>query len=202
MYAYIKGTLVQSEPSNALLDVNGVGYSIRISAGCFSKLPQIGDTVQLYTSFVVRENSQTLYGFMSSKERDVFEVLLNVSGIGPKLALSLVGHMTLTDLQNAISRSDYRVISRVPGIGKKTAERLVVEMRDKLPNMFSKTPSDYSIPVASDPKSQMTQDIMGALVNLGYTQAKAQQAAQKTLEDFSENENLAKLIRESLKFVS
>ncbi|NGX58748.1 MAG: Holliday junction ATP-dependent DNA helicase RuvA [Chlamydiae bacterium] len=202
MYAYIQGKLVHSDPSFVLIDVNGVGYSIRISVGCFSNLPQIGGQLQLYTSFIVRENSQTLYGFISPKERDVFEVLMNVSGIGPKLALSLVGHMTLTDLQSAVSRSDFRVISRVPGIGKKTAERLVVEMRDKLPNMFSKTPSDYAISVPSDPRSQTAQDIAGALVNLGYKQVKAQQAAQKTLEDFSETEDLSILIRESLKLIS
>ena len=199
MYAYIRGKLIQSDPSHALIDVNGIGYLIKISAGCFSNLPQAGKTLQLYTSFIVRENSQALYGFFTAAERDVFDVLLNVSGIGPKLALSLVGHMTLTDLQAAVGRADSKAISRVPGVGKKTAERLIVEMRDKLPNMFHKTASDFAVSVPLDSRSQ---DIIGALVNLGYNQTQAQKAAQKILETHSDTEDLSHLIRESLKVVN
>jgi len=201
MYAYLRGKLVKSDPSHAILDVNGVGYTIKISAGCFSKLPQVGKEVQLYTSFIVRENLQALYGFFAAEERDVFEVLMNVSGIGPKLALSLVGHMTLTDLQAAVGRSDTKAISRVPGVGKKTAERLIVEMRDKLPNMFHKSAAEYAVPIPSDPRSQAMQDVVGALVNLGYHHAQSLQTAKKILEKHSEKEDLSVLIRESLKMV-
>jgi len=199
MYAYIRGKLIESDPSGAVVDVNGVGYEIKISAGCFSRLPQAGESVQLFTSFVVRENSQALYGFLSSAERDLFDVLLNVSGIGPKLALSLVGHMTLTDLQAAVGQGNAKAISRVPGVGKKTAERLIVEMRDKLPNMFHKTVSELAVSLPADSRSQ---DITGALVNLGYNQAQAQKAAQKILKTHGDTEDLSVLIRESLKVVS
>jgi len=199
MYAYMQGKLVQSGPSKAVIDVNGIGYLIQISAGCFSHLPPVGENIQLYTAFIVRENSQALYGFFKAEERDVFNVLLNVSGIGPKLALSLVGHMTLTDLQAAVGQADAKAISKVPGVGKKTAERLIVEMRDKLPNMFHKKVSEYAVSVPLDSRSQ---DIVGALVNLGYNQTQALKAAQKTLDIHSETSDLALLIRESLKLVN
>ena len=129
-------------------------------------------------------------------------MLINISGIGPKLALSLVGHMSLTDLQSAVINADSKFISRVPGVGKKTAERLIVEMRDKLPDMFGKNPSEYQVIVAAGSGSQLSRDIAGALVNLGYNQIKAQTAAQKTIESRSESSDLSVLIREALKFVN
>ena len=202
MYVHLRGKLIEPSPSHIVVDVGGIGYKVFISASCFSKLPQTGSEVFLHTSFIVRENFQALYGFLTSKERDVFEVLINISGIGPKLALSLVGHMSLTDLQSAVINADSKFISRVPGVGKKTAERLIVEMRDKLPDMFGKNPSEYQVIVAAGSGSQLSRDIAGALVNLGYNQIKAQTAAQKTIESRSESSDLSVLIREALKFVN
>ncbi len=202
MYAHLQGKLFESRPSFVIVEAGGVGYKILISASCFSKLPQAGETIFLHTSFICRENSQALYGFLTSKERDVFEVLINISGIGPKLALSLVGHMTLADLHSAVISADAKSISRVPGVGKKTAERLIVEMKGKLPNMFGKDPSEYAIQISSEGAADLSQDIIGALINLGYNQAKAQSAAKKSLEKHSESADLSILIREALKFVN
>lgn len=200
MFAYIKGELVQATPLHAVIDVHGVGYRISIPANVFSKLPQLGHPVILHVSHVVRELSQTLYGFFSLQERDLFELLLGVTGIGPKLALSLIGHLYLHDLRTAISKADIATISKVPGIGKKTAERLVIELRDKISSAFPHDPSELSIPL-SDPQAQKISDAMSALINLGYNQAAAQKAIKKTLKDFSEDLDLAALITHSLKNV-
>ena len=140
MYAYIKGTLTQASASCATVEAAGVGYKLFVPANLFTKLPHLGSEVLLHTSFVVREQSQALYGFIASQERDLFETLMGVTGIGPKLALSLIGHLSLSDLQFAISQGNIAALSKVPGVGKKIAERLVVELRDKVPTFFLQTP--------------------------------------------------------------
>ncbi len=196
MYAYIKGTLMYASPLYAVVDNGGIGYKILIPTNLLGKLPQIGNEVTLHTSFVVRELSQTLFGFMSEHERDLFEALNNVNGIGPKVALSVIGHLSSHDLHQAISTNDIRAISRVPGIGKKTAERLIIEMRDKLPAGI--VPSDLAIQIQSDPMTQKITDAMGALINLGYNQVSAQQAIKKSLEDLPEEIDLPSLITHAL----
>jgi Holliday junction DNA helicase RuvA len=199
MFAYIKGQLVYSSPTIAVLEANGIGYKICIPANLFARLPQLGCEAQLHTSFVVREQSQTLYGFSSGQERDLFETLLTVTGIGPKTALSLIGHLSAFELQHAISNGDLKAISRVPGIGKKTAERLIIEMRDKLGNLFTVDPSDLAVYRVSDPKAQTIGDAMSALISLGYNQVVAQKAIKKTLNDQPEDIDLAALITCALK---
>src|SRR5437868_894036 len=128
MYAFIKGLLVQSSPMSVIVETNGIGYRVFIPANVFGKLPQINHQVILHLSYVVRELSQTLYGFHSESERDLFEELMGVTGIGPKMALNVIGHLSLQDLQRAVSSHDIVSLSKVPGIGKKTAERLIIEM--------------------------------------------------------------------------
>ncbi len=119
MFAFIKGELVYASPLNVIVETNGIGYKIFVPASVFSKLPQLGNAVFLHVSYVVRELSHTLYGFLSVQERDLFEMLMGVTGIGPKLALSLIGHMILHDLKKAITNGEIVVICKVPGIGKK-----------------------------------------------------------------------------------
>ena len=143
MLAYIKGILTLSTPTYAVIEAYGVGYKILIPACTLSQLPQIQMECLLHTSFVIREASQTLYGFHTTQERDFFEALLNVTGIGPKIALALIGHMPINELQRAISQGDIPVLCRVPGIGKKGAERLIIEMRDKIQLMHD--PQEFTI---------------------------------------------------------
>lgn len=200
MYAFIKGELVSVTPVKAIVEASGIGYLIFIPPNVFGKLPQLGNQVFLHTSFVVRELSQTLYGFLSEHERDLFETLMGVTGIGPKLALSIIGHLPLHDLHRAVSNGDLPKLCKVPGIGKKTAERLVIELRDKLPDVESHSPSELSIQL-SDPKSHKIRDAMSALINLGYNSMTAQKAIKKTLGDFSEEIDLPTLITHSLKNV-
>lgn len=201
MYAYIKGELVALTPSTVTLEANGMGYQISIPANVFSKLPQIGNKVLLHTSFVVRELSHTLYGFLSQQERDLFELFMSVTGIGPKLALSLVGHMPIHNLQHAISNHEIATICKIPGIGKKTAERLIIELRDKFGAISFERGSEKAFVSASDPKTQKISDAMGALINLGYNQSTAQRAIKKTLQESSEEIDLATLITATLKNV-
>ena len=151
MIAFIKGKLAHASPASVIVDAGGIGYKIFIPANLYNALPQIGSEVLLQTSFVVRELSQTLYGFLSAHDRDVFEALMGVTGIGPKTALAVIGHLSVHDLQRAIAGHDIMTISKVPGIGKKTAERLIIEMRDKLPAMFAHDPADFAVHTQSDP---------------------------------------------------
>jgi len=199
MYAYVRGKLSDSTPSQAVIDVQGVGYLIHIPASVFSKLPQLGCEVQLYTSFVVRELSQTLYGFLTPQERDAFEVLMGVTGIGPKLALSLIGHMSILELQQAICQANTAALSRVPGVGKKTAERMIIELRDKLGHLLPPEPGDLAIALGTDPRSQQISDAMSALISLGYNQQTAQKAIKRSLGDLPETIHLAELITHALK---
>jgi Holliday junction DNA helicase RuvA len=200
MFAYIKGELVFSSPTSVIVEANGIGYRILIPTSNFSQLPQLGEIVFLHVSFVVRELSHTLYGFLSTLDRDLFEMLQNVSGIGPKLALSVIAHISLQELRKAIGNHDLVIICKIPGIGKKTAERLIIELRDKLPAAFPHDPSEHFISL-SDPKSQKIADAMNALINLGYNQITAQKAIKKTLQDHPDNIDLALLITHSLKNV-
>jgi Holliday junction DNA helicase RuvA len=202
MYAFIKGLLVQSSPISVIIEANGIGYRLYIPASVFGKLPQINNQVILHTSYVVRELSQTLYGFQSEIERDLFEELMGVTGIGPKMALNVIGHLSLQDLQRAVSSHDIVTLSKVPGIGKKTAERLIIEMRDKLSHLLPVgEQADRAAPMPTDLRAQKIVDAMGALINLGYNQMTAQKAIKKSLNDLPEEIDLATLITHSLKHV-
>lgn len=201
MFAYLKGILVSSQPSQVIVEVNGIGYQLFIPCRILGQLPQLGQPVQLYTSFVIREFSQALYGFLSSQERDIFEVLMNVTGIGPKLALSLIGHLAFEELQQAVMEKDLATLCRVPGVGKKTAERLVVELKDKLPTVLVPGIAEQTTAWIGDSKIKATQDAMMALINLGYNQTTAQKAIKQSLKELSEEADLATLITTALRHV-
>lgn len=200
MYDYFNGILVQSSPSTAVIEVAGIGYKVSIPMSTFAKLDQIGQKIKLYLSFVVREQSQTLYGFITMEERDLFEVFLTVSGIGPKTAIALIGCLPLSQLHIAIQNQDVPVLSKVPGIGKKTAERLIVELKDKLPKMGNHPFPDLGALAIPEGKQKIT-DAMSALTNLGYSQTVAKQALKKTLDEHSDDIDLAALITATLKHI-
>ncbi len=190
MYRYLSGKLVTSNFEYAIIDILGIGFQVMIAPGCFEQLPAPSAQVTLHVSFVIREFSQTLYGFLQETERDLFEKLLNVSGIGPKLAVSIIGHLSGRDLQQALFTKDIAALCKVPGIGKKTAERLLLEMKDvTLPQMASQS-------VQAPP---LLQDAVSALVNLGYSQMQAERAVSKTLEEKQGIEDLSLLLTASLR---
>ncbi len=201
MFHYVKGKLTAATPSYVTVEAGGIGYKIIIPVSLFSHLPAIGTDVFLHTSLVIRDDSQTLYGFLSAKERDFFEEIVNnVNGFGPKITLSLIGHLSIDELSVAITNNDIDSICRVPGIGKKTAQRLVIEMRDKIQKgMGGHIPSEFVIEMGSSPKTQMISDAINALINLGYNGAVAQKAIRKTIHEAPETIDLPGLITYALK---
>jgi holliday junction DNA helicase RuvA len=201
MYAFIKGTLAAATPSQVVVETPNFGYSVFIPCSAFGQLPQVGSSIQLYTTFVIREFSQTLYGFLTLQERDLFELLMNITGVGPKLAISLIGHLPLPHLQAAVSKNDLSALCKVPGIGKKTAERLTVELRDKIAQFAACSLAHLPASLPDDPKTQQVQDAMLALINLGYSQNIAQKAIKQSLKELPETADLAALITMALKNV-
>jgi holliday junction DNA helicase RuvA len=190
MYSFLRGTLVSATPLQAILDVNGVGYKLHIPLTTSSQLPAPGKEIFLHTTLIVRENEHSLYGFLTTADRDLFDILCTVSGVGPKTALGLLGRLAPRALQEAIAQNNPALLAKAPGIGKKTAERLIIELRDKLPTLIDR-PSDLAPTV---------RDAMGALLNLGYSQAKAQTAVQKVLKECNDLD-LSTLITRALKHV-
>lgn len=201
MYAFLKGNLISIHPSHIIVEVQGIGYMLHISCRDIGQLPPLRSSILLFTVFVVRELSQALYGFLEEQEKEIFELLLNISGVGPKLALSLIGHLSLKQMQQAVNGPDLSTLCKVPGVGKKTAERLVVELKDKLNSFSPIDPSHLAIALPETSTSKQIQDAMSALINLGYHQNLAQKAVKQTLQDLPEEKDLALLITTSLKYL-
>lgn len=203
MIAYIEGTLLSASTGDVVVLANGIGYRLGIPVNAFTELPAVGSHVKLHTTFIVREQSHALYGFLTPEARDIFEILLNVSGVGPKTALSLIGHLSLDDLAQAVGEHDIHTMCKVPGIGRKTAERLLLEIRDKLPSLTAHQhqAAKFAIKTPADPRAQAISDAMNALVHLGYTQGVAEKAIKRSLESLPESVELAQLITTALKNV-
>jgi len=186
MFEFIRGTLVRSSVGRAVVETSsGVGYQLHIPPRL--ELPPVGSELLFYISFVVREQSQTLYGFVEMGQRDLFELLTSISGVGPKIALALIGHTTLSELQKAIQKDDSTPLCRVPGIGKKSASRILVEMRDKVDHLFD----------VAEPST--TGDAISALIHLGYSRTSAQEAVERAVKRSKGELELQLLITEALK---
>jgi Holliday junction DNA helicase RuvA len=172
MIAHLRGKLLAKHPNQAIVEAAGVGYDVTISVPTFSDLPAPGFEVALHIHTHVREDALALYGFLRPSEKALFEKLLTVSGIGPKLAITILSGMAADEMVGAIRGNDVARLTRIPGIGKKTAERMVLELRDKLPQAAPTTIT------AAPSVSAVEEDVLSALVNLGYQRA----AAEKALE--------------------
>lgn len=184
MIGRLKGTLIESDYTSCLVDVNGVGYDCSIPMSTFDKLPRAGEEVVLWISTQVREDSITLFGFASKDERKLFVNLLDVSGIGGKLALAILSGMALESLCSAIINGDVKLLSKISGVGKRTAERLVVELRDKLPKLDLSFAAGYAAAASGaaavdDPRNSAINDALQALAQLGF---KSEQARSKVTE--------------------
>ena len=165
MIARLNGTLIEKSPPQVIVDCNGVGYEVEVPMSTFYNLPEIGAKIQLLIHFVVREDAQLLYGFGSEQEKSTFKQLLKVNGIGAKSALSILSGVSIDDLVEAVNRQEVGMLTRVPGIGKKTAERLLLELKDKFAITGSTT-------TTSQPKSA-SYDVLNALIALGYHEREA-----------------------------
>jgi len=190
MYDYIIGTIKEKTPIKIVLDVNGIGYLIFIPINFFNDLKD-SDKIKCFISFVVKEDSHTLYGFSSKGERDLFEMLKSTSGIGPKTALAIIGNLEFANFANAISTGNTTLISKIPGIGKKTAERLIIDLKDKI-KMFD-------IPDKS--KDMHIIDSINALINLGYNHFQAQKAIKKVVEKNKKETDIGTLISLALQTI-
>jgi len=171
MIAHLRGKLLAKHPNQAIVETAGVGYDVTISVPTFSDLPAIGTEVALHIHTHVREDVIALYGFLLASEKLLFEKLITVSGIGPKLAITILSGMAADEMVRAIRGNDVARLTRIPGIGKKTAERMVLELRDKLPE-----PGPAISTSATPTLTAIEEDVLSALVNLGYQRTAVEQA--------------------------
>src|SRR5437870_7452822 len=170
MIAHLRGKLISKHPNQAVVEAVGVGYEVNITIPTFSGLPSLGAEVSLFVHTHVREDALALYGFLRPEEKQLFEKLITVSGIGPKLAITILSGMAADDMVKAIRGNDVVRLTRIPGIGKKTAERMVLELRDKLP------PASADALTAIPTLSAVEEDVLSALQNLGYQRPSAEKA--------------------------
>lgn len=178
MIAHLRGTLLEKHPNQVIIECAGVGYDVTIPVTTFSKLPNQGDEVKLRIYTQVREDAIALFGFASTKEKQLFEKLIGVSGIGPKLAVSVLSGLAADDLVNAIRTGDLAKLVKIPGVGKKTAERMVLELRDKVDGLGAGGGGLPAVP-RGPVFTALEEDILSALGNLGCARPNAETALQK-----------------------
>lgn len=182
MIGRLHGKLLEKNPPQILIDVSGVGYEVDVPMSTFCNLPEVGGELTLHTHFVVREDAELLYGFATLAERAVFRALIKISGVGPKIALALLSGITVDQLKDAVDRGETGLLTKVPGIGKKTAERLVLELKGKLAGTGAAT--------AAVPTSGARADVAAALIALGYSEREAAAATKRLPEDCTVNDGL------------
>jgi Holliday junction DNA helicase RuvA len=198
MITFLHGRLVEALPTQAILDVNGVGYEALIPLSSYDKLPQPGHELKLLTQLVVREDAHTLYGFMTSEERDLFRLLINsVSGIGPKTALNVLSGMNPVVFRGAVANGDVKALSQISGVGKKTAERIVVELRDKIGAVGAWEAS--SARRALSAADQKVNDAVLALMALGFKQVEAHDTVRQAQAKLGSQATVEELVRVCLK---
>jgi Holliday junction DNA helicase RuvA len=183
MIAHLRGVLLEKHPNQAVVDAQGVGYDVAIPISTFTALPEPGAEVRLKIHTVVREDAILLFGFLTAQEKGLFEKLITVSGVGPKLALTVLSGIPAADLAEVIRAADVQKLTRVPGIGKKTAERIVLELRDKIDDSPRRAAGLPGAPAVI--LSQEEADVVSALVNLGAQRAAAETAARRAVQELA-----------------
>lgn len=192
MIAHLRGRLIAKHPNQAIVEAAGVGYDVNISVPTFSELPALGAEIAFHVHTHVREDSIALFGFLRPAEKQLFERLISVSGIGPKLAITILSGMPADEMVSAIRGNDVARLTRIPGIGKKTAERMVLELRDKL--------QDFGAAPVAAPANPVEEDVLSALLNLGYQRPAAERALAKLSN--GKRESFETLFREALAALS
>jgi Holliday junction DNA helicase RuvA len=189
MIAHLRGRLISKHPNQAIVEAAGVGYDVTITVPTFSDLPALGSEVALHVHTHVREDAIALFGFLRAEEKQLFEKLITVSGIGPKLAITILSGMATAEMVGAIRGNDFARLTRIPGIGKKTAERMCVELRDKL--------DAFGAPQAAVTVSAIEEDVISALTNLGYQRVIAEKAVERAAQSAG-RENFDVIFRAAL----
>jgi holliday junction DNA helicase RuvA len=198
MITFLHGKLVEALPTHLVVDVQGVGYEALIPLSSFARLPEPGQPVRLLTQLVIREDSHTLYGFMSVEERDLFRLLVNtVSGIGPKIALNILSGISVQAFRGAVANGDVKALSQVSGVGRKTAERIVVELKDKIGIAGAWEAASAQRGLAPD--EQRLNDAVLALIALGFKQVEAHDSARQAQAVLGPQTTVENLVRACLK---
>jgi Holliday junction DNA helicase RuvA len=198
MITFLHGKLVEMLPTQVTVDVHGIGYEVLIPLSSFDKLPQPGQEIRLLTHLAVREDAHTLYGFMSAAEREMFRLLINtVSGIGPKIALNILSGISVAAFRGAVANGDVKALSQISGVGKKTAERIVVELKDKIGAAGVWEAS--SAQRALSPEDQRVNDAVLALLALGFKQIEAHDSVRKAQASLGGQATVEELVRACLK---
>ena len=197
MYAFISGTLVEKKPTEAVVDAGGVGYRLLIPASSYDKLPEAGKPARLLTTFVVREDAQTLYGFATEAEKTAFETMTAVSGVGPKLALGALSAMTPAELRDTVVAGDVAMLTRIPGVGKKLAELLVVKLRDKFAAVDGLEAG--GVLAGDGALGEARADARAGLEALGLSRAEAERRLRKALKAHPGTQSAEDLLRLALR---
>jgi len=197
LIAYLEGKLIEKNPTHLILEVNGVGYSVNIPVSSYASVGEVGQTVKVLTYQYVREDELKLYGFSSHQERDLFELLISVNGVGPRVALGILSSISVEDFQRSVLAEDLDVLTHISGVGKKTAQRLIVELKEKLGKV------DLGIEKAVEVKEGIgipAEEAVLALVSLGYNKLDARKAVQKANSESEESLPIEELIKRALKY--
>ena len=197
MIAHIQGRLHFKSPENLIIDVDGIGYQVHVPLTTFYELPDIGNTVALHIHTHVREDALQLYGFQAQEEKALFIRLMGVAGIGPRLAVNILSGISPAELAECLGQGDLARLISIPGVGRKTAERIMVEMRDKLPALAADRDIALSVKNAAD--EAVMNDAISALVNLGYKKGVARKAIDEAIKRLEGELNLESLLKESLR---
>lgn len=192
MIGYISGKLTYRSPQYIIIDVNGLGFQIFIPLSTYYKLPQINEEVKLFTYLHVKENGMVLFGFYSREEQGIFEMLLSVGGVGPKIAINILSELSIPEFKGAIRNENLKTITSVSGVGKKIGQRILLELNDKIGKL-----SEEEIRIFG--KRELFDDAVSALVTLGYNKNSSENAVNKILKETSGEINLESIIKQALK---
>ncbi len=192
MLAYIQGTVVEKSPTRVVLDVNGLGYELHIPVSTYEKIPARGQQARLFTYLHVREDLLQIYGFWQAEERDLFLQLISVSGVGPRMAQGILSKVSVADFTRAVSGDDYSMLTQIPGVGRKTAQRLVMELKDKL------MPGKDTLAARPGIPGAIAEEAVLALVSLGYRKNEAEKMVRKALQTEEKAPPLEVLIKKAL----
>jgi len=196
MISQIRGRLANKAPGEIIIDCNGVGYGIRVPLSTFYELPEVDAEVLLEIYTHVREDALLLYGFLTHKEKELFCLLIGVSGVGPKLAINVLSGISAGDLERALCEGDLIGLTRIPGIGRKTAERMLVELKDKVTAPAGAQVGGLAL------KQGVVKDALSALINLGYTRSIAEEAVRDASRQHGDELSLEELLKESLRLLA
>ena len=201
MIANVKGKIIHKSPDSVIIDVAGVGYEVHIPLSTYYKLPETEEYVSLNTYTHIREDALQLYGFLTQREKEIFQLLIGVSGVGPRLARNILSGIPADDLVSALYSGDIARLKAIPGIGGKTAERLIVELRDKMTAIVRNHVGEVVASGVADKRDDISKDVLSALVNLGYKGNLAEKAIEKA-KQINTDATFEILLKESLKVLA